>query len=113
MFLLKATTRKVDRCERAFAYLTQKQEKQIYSRVVSIIHLCDVENNVEASLLSSDTRAPVNATRIIAGPLGTTYARTFRNDHSTGPNCRRQGYFRRRIAAAAGAECTQRRYAAS
>jgi hypothetical protein len=28
MFLLKAT-RKVDRCERAFAYLTQKQEKQI------------------------------------------------------------------------------------
>jgi hypothetical protein len=99
-------------------YLTQKEKKQIYSRVVSNIHVpgirLSVENNVwRTSLLSSDTRAPVNATRIIAGPLGTTYARTFRNDHSTGPNCRRQGYFRRRIAAAAGAECTQRRYAAS
>jgi len=112
MFLLKAT-RKVDRCERAFAYLTQKLEKQIYSRVVSNIHRWCGKTMWRTLLLSSDTRAPVNATRIIAGPLGTTYARTFRNDHSTGPNCRRQGYFRRRIAAAAGAECTQRRYAAS
>ena len=109
MFLLKAT-RKVDRCERAFAYLTQKEKKQVHRVEHSRVRR---EKMWRPSLLSSDTRAPVNATRIIAGPLGTTYARTFRNDHSTGPNCRRQGYFRRRIAAAAGAECTQRRYAAS
>lgn len=55
MFLLKAT-RKVDRCERAFAYLTQKEKKQV--RVVSNIHVCDVKKQWWSLRCSAQTHVP-------------------------------------------------------
>lgn len=59
MFLLKAT-RKVDRCERAFAYLTQKQEKQEKIRASCRTFTCATwKNNVEGGLCcSAQTHVP-------------------------------------------------------
>ena len=56
-FLLKAT-RKVDRCERAFAFLTLKEKKQKNFRVVLNIHVCDVWKTMVEARCSAQTHVP-------------------------------------------------------
>ena len=56
MFLLKAT-RKVDRCERAFAFLTLKEKKQKIPRRVEHSRVRRVKTMVEARC-SAQTHVP-------------------------------------------------------